>query len=153
MNLGYIFNHRNGEAEWQRRELYDWLTDVFDLPGISLGQGCTSDVRNHVRSELVKEGWATNVKIAPEYDLTVFATRDDLGFHLQMGNMSRAPYDLLKLQYLFQAGKIETAALALPTKSAAERIGSNIANAERVCNELQLFDRIITVPILVVAFE
>ena len=79
--------------------------------------------------------------------------KDDLAFQLQTGNMSRAPYDLLKLQYLFQSGKIEAAALALPTKEAAKEIGDNIANAERVIKELQLFDRVITVPILVVAFE
>jgi len=79
--------------------------------------------------------------------------KDDLAFQLQTGNMSRAPYDLLKLQYLFQSQKIEAAALALPTKEAAKIIGDNIANAERVIRELQLFDRVITVPILVVAFE
>ena len=67
--------------------------------------------------------------------------------------MSRAPYDLLKMQYLFQSQRIEAAALALPTKQAAKVFGDNIANAERVINELQLFDRVITVPILVIAFE
>jgi len=67
--------------------------------------------------------------------------------------MSRAPYDLLKLQYLFQSERIEAAALALPTKKAAKIIGDNIANAERVIKELELFDRVITVPILVVVFE
>jgi hypothetical protein len=67
--------------------------------------------------------------------------------------MSRAPYDLLKLQYLFQTQRIEAAALALPTQSAAKIIGDNLAHAERVCRELKLFDRVITVPIIVVAFE
>jgi len=67
--------------------------------------------------------------------------------------MSRAPYDLLKLQYLFQSNRIEVAAIALPTKDAAKVIGDNIANAERVISELELFSRVITVPILVVAFE
>jgi hypothetical protein len=57
------------------------------------------------------------------------------------------------LQYLFQAKRIEAAAIALPTKLAAKKIGDNLANAERVIRELQLFDRLITVPILVVAFE
>ena len=85
--------------------------------------------------------------------LTVFAMKDDLAFQLQTGNMSRAPYDLLKLEYLFRSNRIEAAALALPTKEAAGIIGDNIANADRVCRELKLFDRVITVPIVVVAFE
>ena len=62
-------------------------------------------------------------------------------------------YDLLKLQYLFSRNKIEAAALAVPTKSGALSLGSNIANYDRLCGELQLYDRIITLPILVVAFE
>ena len=52
-----------------------------------------------------------------------------------------------------ESERIEAAALALPTKEAAKVIGDNIANAERVIKELELFDRVITVPILVVAFE
>ena len=59
----------------------------------------------------------------------------------------------MKLQYLFQSERIEAAALALPTSKAAKIIGDNLANAERVCRELKLFDRVITVPIIVVAFE
>jgi hypothetical protein len=67
--------------------------------------------------------------------------------------VSRVFYDLLKLQYLFTKNKIEAAALAVPTKSGAQLLGSNIANFERLCGELQLYDRIITLPILVIAFE
>ena len=78
--------------------------------------------------------------------------QDDLAFQLQTGNMSRAPYDLLKLQYLFQSQNRE-AASSTADKRCCKIIGDNIANAERVIKELQLFDRVITVPILVVAFE
>jgi hypothetical protein len=62
-------------------------------------------------------------------------------------------YDLLKLQYLFNRNKIEAAALAVPTRGGAQRLGSNIANYERLCSELQLYDRVITVPILVLAYD
>ena len=94
-----------------------------------------------------------NVKLAESFELNVFAMHDDLAFQLQTGNMSRAPYDLLKLQYLFQSKRIEASALALPTKEASKVIGDNIANAERVIKELELFDRVISAPILVIAFE
>jgi len=62
-------------------------------------------------------------------------------------------YDLIKMEYLYRKNKIEATALAVPTKSAAEIIGSNIANVDRLWSEIQLFDRIITVPILLLAFE
>lgn len=153
MKLAWAYSHHNADAEWAERELRDWLTDVFEAPTIRLRPGVTHEIRQHVRIEFEKEGWALNVKIDPDYELSVFALRDDLGVHLQTGNMSRAPYDLLKLQYLYTAKKIEAAALALPTKAGALALGSNIAHADRVSSELSLFNRIITVPILLIAFE
>ncbi len=153
MKLAWVYDHNNGQAEWARRELDDWLTDVFIAPAISLQPGITPEIRRHVRGEFEKEGWAINVKIAPETDLSVFAVKDDLAVHLQTGNMSRAPYDLLKLEYLKTTDRIAAAALAVPTKAGAVQLGSNIAHADRIRNELLLFKHIITVPILLVAFE
>jgi hypothetical protein len=85
--------------------------------------------------------------------IKVFAMKEDMAFQLQTGNMSRAPYDLLKLEYLYKSSRIKTAALALPTQDAAKVIGDNIAYAERVIRELKLFESVITLPLLVVAFE
>ncbi len=153
MKLAFVRDHHNAVAEWQKRELDDWLTDVFEAPQIKLRPKCTPDLRRYVAGEFEKEGWALDVKLDQDLGLTVFAMREDIGFQLQTGNMSRAPYDLLKFQYLFQSGKIECAALAVPTKVGANLIGDNIANAERISNELGLFNRVITVPIMLLAFE
>lgn len=153
MKLAFTYVHHNGDTEWQKRELYDWVTDIFEAPAIKLGLRCTGDIREHISGEFQAEGWAQDVKIDQELNLTVFALKSDLAFQLQTGNISRAPYDLLKLQHLHQSKKIEAAALALPTKQAAAKIGSNIASAERVSKELLVFDRVITVPILLIAFE
>lgn len=154
MKLAYTYDdHHSAGAEWERRDLKEWLTDVFEAPAIKIEPRCTPAIREHVEAEFLNEGWALNVDLDQSHRLKVFAQKDDLAFQLQTGNMSRAPYDLLKMQYLFQSQRIEAAALALPTKEAAKLIGDNIANAERVINELQLFDRVIAVPILVIAFE
>ena len=154
MKLAYTYDdHHSAGAEWDQRELKEWLTDVFEAPAVRIAPRCTHAIREHVETEFMNEGWALKVDLDQGHRLTIFAEKDGLAFQLQTGNMSRAPYDLLKLQYLFQSKRIEAAALALPTKQAAKVIGDNIANAERVINELQLFDRVITIPILVVAFE
>lgn len=153
MKLAFTYDHHNAASEWTRRDLQEWLTDVFEAPAIQIKPRCTPEIRSHVSKEFSAEGWALDVKINQEAQLKVFAIKEDLAFQLQTGNMSRAPYDLLKLQYLFQSKKIECAALAVPTKECANKIGDNIANAERVCNELSIFDRVITVPILLVAFQ
>jgi len=153
MKLAGVYDHHNASNELKRRDNHDWITDVFEAPAVKIGPRCTQSVRKHVSDEFHAEGWAWNVKISNNTLLSITALKDDLAFQLQTGNISRAPYDLLKLQYLFQCSKIECAALAVPTKEAAQKIGSNIANADRIWNELQLFDRVITVPILLIAFE
>ena len=153
MKLDHVYDHHNGVEEWTRRDLYEWLTDVFEAPAIKMREGCTGEVREHVRHEFERQGWAINVKIDQSLGLSVFAIRNELAVHLQTGNISRAAYDLLKLQHLYHAGRIEAAALAIPTKACATILGSNIANADRVTQELQVFNRIITVPIAVIAFK
>jgi len=154
MKLAFTYgDHHNGRAEWDRRGLFEWLTDIFEVPEIEIKPRCTQTVRAHVATEFLNEGWAHDVKIDQGLGLRVTAMKDDLAFQLQTGNMSRAPYDLLKLEYQYHSQKIQAAAIALPTKEAAKMIGENIANAERISNELKFFDRVITVPILLVAFE
>ena len=154
MKLAYTYDeHHSAGSEWERRELKEWLTDVFNAPAVKIVPHCTPDIRKHVKDEFLKEGWALNVNLDQEHGLKIFAMQDDLAFQLQTGNMSRAPYDFLKLEYLYQSKKIEASGLAVPTKEAAKIVGDNIVNAERVIKELELFNRVVAVPILVVAFE
>jgi len=153
MKLAYVYDHHNAVSEWTKRDLNEWLTDVVAAPKLRLAPKCTTGIRTHIEKEFQAEGWALDVKIDQRLNLTVFAQKDDMAFQLQTGNISRAPYDLLKFQYLFQAKKIECAALAVPTNAAAKLIASNVANAERIQKELEVFDRVITVPIMLIAFE
>ena len=152
MKLDHIYDHHNAVSEWARRDLQEWATSVFEAPAVKIQERDTAKIRDYVRHEFERQGWAINVKIDQGLGLSVFAMKADLAFHLQTGNISRAAYDLLKLQQLYQSNRIQAAALALPTKDCASMLGSNIANADRVTKELQLFDRVITVPIMVMAF-
>jgi hypothetical protein len=154
MKLAFTYDeHHNAGAEWEKRDLKEWLTDIFEAPGLQIAPKCTQEIHQHIQQEFINDGWALDVRLDQKHQLAVTAIKDDLAFQLQTGNMSRAPYDLLKLQYLYQSNRITAAALALPTRDAAKIIGDNLANAERVCREMKLFDRVITVPILVVAFQ
>lgn len=153
MKFDATYSLHNGDAEWGRRELFEWLTDLFEAPDIEIAVGCTGRIRSHLKAELLEAGWSYDVRISQSHDLTVTGMFRDLAFQVQTGNISRAMYDLLKLEYLYKEKKIQAAALAVPTKSAAEIIGSNIANVERVWNEVQLFDRVLSVPLLLVSFK
>jgi hypothetical protein len=153
MKLAGAYSLHNGQIEWEKRDVSDWLTDLFEAPNIPLGPGCTGKIRAHLKEELTQSGWAYGVRIDPNYDLTVTGRFRDLAFQIQTGNISRAMYDVLKLQHLYDQGTIEAAALAVPTKEGADKIASNVASVERVWGEVQLFDRIITLPLLIIGFE
>ena len=153
MKFVATYSHHNGVDVWKNRDSYEWITDIFQAPKVKIRQRSTTDIRQHIKNELEKEGWAFNVRIDAESDLTVFARNGDLVIQLQTGNISRYAYDILKIQHLYSKKEIEAAALAIPTKNAAQSIGSNIANVERIWNELQIFDRVITVPLMIIAFE
>lgn len=153
MKLALTYSHLNGRHVWEESDAFEWVTDIFEVPALRIERRCTTIIREHVEGEFLNDGWALNVNLDQGLGLKVLAEKEELAFQLQTGNMSRAPYDLLKLQYLYQSHRIKAAGLALPIKRAAGVIGDNIANAERVIRELELFDRVITVPILIIAFE
>lgn len=153
MKLAGTYSHHHGVDIWQDREQYEWVTDVFEAPKLEVGNCSTTEIRNYLKQELESQGWGLNVRVDAESDLTVFARKDDLVIQIQTGNISRYAYDLLKIQHLYLKKEIDAAALAVPTKNAAVKIGSNVASCERIWNELNVFDRQITVPLMLVAFE
>ena len=153
MRFDSAYSHRGGVDIWKSRDLYEWATDIFAAPQITVQAGSTGEIRDHVGSELISDGWGLKAAITAEVELTVFARKQDMAFQLQTGNISRYAYDVLKLQHLYMSREIECAILAVPTKEAAVKLGSNIAQVERIWAELNIFDRIVSVPIMVIAFE
>ena len=135
MRFAGAYSLHSGDEEWHRRELYEWLTALFEAPAIEIEAGCTGRIRAHLRDELTNAGWSYMVRIDPNFDLTVTGRFGDLAFQVQTGNISRAMYDLLKMEYIYKQKRIECAALALPTKAAAESDRPNVAHTDRVWGE------------------
>lgn len=153
MRCTQISSHHHGVEECRERNVENFAIEVFNAPHLNISPNGTDVIRSHVREALTQMGWSGQARIKDGYQLTVFSLHGDVGFQFQTGNVSRAFYDLLKLQYLYNTGRISVAISALPTKEAAVVLGSNIANYERVISELALFDRIISVPIMILGFE
>jgi hypothetical protein len=147
------YNHEKGEDCIKEKGVYEWVTDIFQAPEVTIAKGCTTIVRNHVRSKVIERGWSDEIKVDPLFDVTVFSIGNNIGFQIQTGNITRAFYDLLKLEYLYKRGKIECSVLAVPSLSASKKIGQNIANFTRIMNELSLFKTVITHPLTLISFE
>jgi hypothetical protein len=119
----------------------------------SLEFSSASRIRHATLDQLRTAGWSKEVRLSASSGITVTSMQHDTALCLQTGNMSRFYADLLKLQYLFVSGNIQSAVYIVFTRQLAKRLGSNLAHFERLVEELRLFDKVITVPILVVGLE
>jgi len=61
--------------------------------------------------------------------------------------------DLLKLQTLYLDNVIKAGILILPSHPLALKLGSNIAQSNRLINELENFKKIVHVPLIIFSLE
>lgn len=120
---------------------------------VPLAKNGGTNIRGEVVTALEKLGWSGKVKISPNHNLTVTGMKGGVAACVQFGNVSRSYADLLKLQALYERGKCDGAIFILPTKAAADAMASNLANADRLVRELELFRSIINIPIKVLGVE
>lgn len=135
------------------KDLEDGVLDVIENIDVELFHGSTKSLRKRISDGLKRKGWSSKVKLSTQSNINITGINGKTAMCLQTGNMGRFYADLLKLQFLFQKGKINSAIYILPTISLAKKMGSNLANFERLVLELKLFSKVITVPILVVGIH
>jgi restriction endonuclease BglII len=97
-----------------------------------------------------KHGWSDKTTLSPDAKISITSRKGDIGLCVQTGNMSRFYADLLKLEYLFNEGIIRAAVYVVPVKQLAKHWGENIANFERLTNEVRIFSKIIHTPLLMI---
>jgi hypothetical protein len=129
------------------------VIDVIKEIDTAVFHGSSKLLRRQITDELKKQGWSSKVKLSVNSSISITAMNRRTALCLQTGNMGRFYADLLKLQYLFKKRKIDSAIYILPQKVLARKIGSNIANFERLVTELAMFEDVITVPIFVVGLH
>lgn len=117
------------------------------------GLNCSKHLRKSITQSLQELGWSGEIKIDVESGITITSMNDQIGLCLQTGNMSRFYADILKLQTLYLKDKAKASMFILPTKTSATQMGSNVANFDRLVEELTIFKHTITIPILVVGIE
>lgn len=135
------------------KNLEDDVLEVIENIDIEIFHGSTKSLRKRISDGLKKKGWSSKVKLSTLSNINITGINGKTALCLQTGNMGRFYADLLKLQFLFQKGKINSAIYILPTVSLAKKMGSNLANFERLVLELKLFSKVITVPVLVIGIH
>lgn len=148
-----IFDHRNGLSIIDKSNLKDVVETIQDINPL-IKRNTVTLVRSEIEELLSKKGWIQDYLVSVETKITVSFYKNNIALCIQTGNISRIYADLLKLQSLFLDGKIKAGIIIVPHKHIAKIYGSNMANFERLTNELEkVFSKVITAPMIIVGFD
>lgn len=109
----------------------------------------SKEFRERLLRSLAAFGWSNPVRIDQRSKISITSVLDKTGLCLQTGNMSRFYADLIKLETLYRKEIIVGAIYIVPTRRFAKELSGNVANFERLIEELQIFDTTLTVPLVV----
>lgn len=110
-------------------------------------------IRDKLKESLVRAGWSDEVPLSIVSRITITSTKSNIGLCLQTGNMSRLYADMMKMQKLFLDDSIRAGIMLVPTLDGACALGDNIANYNRLTKELDIFGKVIHMPLIVYGFE
>ena len=110
------------------------------------------EIRLDMKERLSKEGWSGAYRLDADSQITITSYQRNTGLCVQTGNVSRIYADLLKLQTLYNKSKIDSALIIVPLEKTASILAKNMATYERLSRELLIFDRVITMPIVIFGF-
>ncbi|WP_060209923.1 BglII/BstYI family type II restriction endonuclease [Sporosarcina koreensis] len=148
----FIFNHPLG-AQAIRDEILKPLIESLESIPFEINKGCASSLRETIKRQIQLQGWSGETRVDKSNNITITSMKDNIGLCLQTGNVGRFYADMLKLQTLYLNGKIDAGIYIIPTNNAAKKMGGNLANYERFIRELDLYKKIITIPIHVIGIE
>ncbi|MFQ6321494.1 BglII/BstYI family type II restriction endonuclease [Bacillus halotolerans] len=146
------YDHHLGKQAIKEQMLHP-LIDSLDAVEFIIKKGCATNLRKTVERLIQLQGWSDKVKIDKSKGITITSMKDNVGLCIQTGNVGRFYADILKLQTLYLNGRAEAGIYILPTKQAAVIMGENLANFERFVEELDLYKKIITMPIHVIGID
>jgi hypothetical protein len=132
-----------------QKEIAAAVTAIAVKPGPSIAP----KLRDAFLASLKISGWSGEVAVAQGSDMTITSIKSEVGLCLQTGNMARMYADLIKLQTLYLNNAITSAVIVVPSGPVAKLLGSNIAQAERLARELDIFKKAYHLPTLIFALE
>ncbi len=146
------YSHCSGESVVPS-EYIEELTLVIEHYKEKLGLYKIADFKKYIMPAIHRRGWSDEYYLDRTSKITITSVKDKTGLCIQTGNMARMYADLLKLQALYTRRVINDGVLILPTASCGRSFGGNVASYERVLRELEIFDRVITMPLVVIGFD
>ena len=147
-----IYDHRSGLKVVPNNILVG-IENIISETVPTLSKNTITCIKKTVQERLKKEGWTGEYRLDTSSKITISSYLQGIGMCFQTGNVGRIYADILKLQTLYTKGKITAGIILIPQIETAKRLGSNIANYERLIRELPIFSQVITMPIVVIGFD
>lgn len=149
MILSHYAHHQGDKVVSARcaRDVHTALSEIRSVDALS-----GSAFRLNFLRRLSQVGWSNRVRVDSVSRISITSALDETGLCVQTGNMGRFYADLLKLELLHSREVLASAIYVIPTKRFSKKIGSNVANFERLVDELGIFSPVIRIPILVFGF-
>jgi len=134
------------------------IISTIEGQSFSVSKGKVGDLKKSVWDRLTSQfQWSGPVMLDADSKISITGalcrSSRTYGICIQTGNMGRMYADLIKLQTIFCRKQIESAVFILPGSDLANKLGSNLANFDRLTRELPIFNLVITIPLLVVAID
>lgn len=147
-----LYNHRNGDRVIPSERITE-VIDSLALTETVVARYAISTFRDAFLSEIKERGWSDEIDLDIRSNISITSEKLGTGLCLQTGNVSRTYADMLKLQALFIQGNISAGIIIVPTKDCAQNYClSNSATYERLRRELEIFNQVITLPIVLIGF-
>ena len=127
------------------------LIEIEKAIGVFPARAATQmGVRSELESRFMIQGWVRKPKVRSS-GLVISFIKEDIGVCLQFGNIARVYTDFLKLQTMYLEQEISAACVIVPNDEYSRKLGSNHAAFSRTVRDLRTFEKVVTVPMLVVS--
>lgn len=148
----WVISHCAGDQKVPK-SLQEEIVDAVRSVELQIRKGSAAAVREKIMEQLISKGWSTKVSVSQHSAMTITSVKRQVGLCLQTGNMARMYADLLKLQKLYSERFITSGVIIVPSRQSAKVMGDNLAHSARLERELEIFNTVIHIPLLLIAME
>jgi hypothetical protein len=145
--LNYTYKNING---YKKNEVDKSVFQILEKIKFKFDINKSSELKNILNTEFALQGWVNRLKVDPRINWSIQYYFKDTAIIYYFSNKARSAIDLIKMQHLYNNGKIKKAVYIVLNKQAAKTMGDNLTNYETCLKEIDVFKKIINCPILII---
>ena len=155
MKYSASYSYNYGELTIRDLGRLTEVTGSVSAPLVPIRKGASGLIKAHVTDYLTARGWVSSIRVDPTRRPTINEFHPDgILLQIQVGNAARAFYDLMKMQSMYEHDMCKAGVLIAPSAEASRKLGGNLANIDRITDELEwLYQEQIRIPLLLLSFE